>query len=259
VKGALLAAGVIGAAALLWWLYKGTAAADRLVAKAVRGEIVGVEEGLSENQDALRKKALAMLDRLGAEDHAARVGLVRLLAGIRYHQLAALHDNPVQPHLNRTLTPPDRELTDILVKLYLTQAESGTTLDEDAAYERLAGIANRVAATDFLTQLEFTRRCWENVPGDAKLPLSQNLSELLGMATTPSDEAERETSGWYGMSAAEREQRQEAMMQALSEWAIPALVSAAEGRDVPAEDIGRYQYLARSYDLDFGAAPTPIR
>jgi len=259
MKLALLAAGVIGAAALVWWLHKNATAADRLIAEAVRGKITGFEAGLKENQHALKQEASVMLDRLGTEDHAARVGLVRLLGGVRYHQLSALHGSSLQSHLNRSLTPPDEELTDVLVKIYLTEVEFGKTLDEDTSYERLAGISHRVAATDFLTQLEFTRRCWETAPDDAKLPLSHNLSVLLSIATTPPDEADNETSGWYGISIAERQHRQSAMMQALREWAIPTLVSAANGRNVPGADVGHYQYLARSYQIDFDAPPVPIR
>ncbi len=243
---------IIVAAAAAWWLYQQVTATDRLIKDALRGEISGVEDGLKHSHEQLKEKAAAAIGQLEPGDHAQRESFANLLTGMRYHQLVEIHGNVVQQQVFCTLTEPDSEIVELLVKLYMDELSATSNASEDDSYERLLGVAMRAGKTDFLTTEEFTRRCWEQVPGPAKHPLANNISELISIATTSAEDAADEYSGWYGVSEAEREQRQQQMMEKLRQWAIPALVEAANGEGVPEKDRGMYQHIARSHGLEVG-------
>ncbi len=243
-------AGIVVVAVAGWWIYQQVTATDRLIKEALRGEISGVEEGLANNHEQLKSKAAAAIGRLEPGDHAQRESFANLLTGMRYHQLVKQHDNFVQQQVFYTLTEPDPDIVDLLIKLYMDELAATSNASDADSYERLLGVAIRAGKADFLTTEAFTRRCWEQVPGPAKHPLVDNISGLLSMATTSAEESADEFSGWYEVSDEERQQRQQQMMDKLQEWAIPALVAAANGDGVPPEDVGMYRHTALSFGLD---------
>ncbi len=241
---------LIGLVFAAWWYYRYVTLPDRLIAEARWGEISGSEPGLKHQHEKLKSKAAEVIAQLGDDEFKARESFANLLAGIRYFQLTSIHQNVVQQQTRYSWTEPDQEIVDLLVQLYLDEWAVTKEQAQERIQERLLAISLRAGKTDFLTNEAFTRRCWEQVPGYAKHPLSFNISDLLRIATTPADEAADQYSGWYGVTSEGREQRQRQMMDRLQEWAIPALVAAANGEEVPQKDIGLYRHTALSFGLE---------
>lgn len=254
MKVILIIVCVLGGVVLLGWAFWRAGVPDRLVAEAMRGEIAGSEPALRSHHEAVIGKVAERLPELGPDEHRARRGLVRLLAGARYRQLQDLTgDRAPITQLTTDLHDPDPRIVDALVLAYRDEARAVSGLDEAVAYERLLSLAMAAESdTDFLTREAFCRRAWAEVGETARVPLTQLMGDLISMARSPVEDVGDEYSGWDQVDAEERRRRHDGMLEVLDEWVVPTLVAAAGGEGIPERDRGGVLHKARAYGLPVG-------
>jgi len=244
-----IAIGVAAAVAVLAWIFlRGPSAAD-LVNQAVAGEILSHDDRLKHNHAALLRESANRLDELEPRDAKARAGLAKLVAGVRYWQVAEGIGSTVYTKVERALVAPDDEVVALLKRLWLAENQN----DEEA----LIGLSiGGLSGLDFNTDLAFVRAVWDDSGPEARWQLAQRIAALWQTAYDSRQPPKRPTGEFYAAEPWEdydpetRRSVQAEMQQRLDAWAIPTLRAAARGEGVAAEDVGGVRNLLRGLGIE---------
>jgi len=249
VRTRWIAIGIAAAVAVLAWIVLRGPSAEDLVGQAVAGEIISKDDRLKHNHAALLREAANRLEELEPQDTKARAGLAKLVAGVRYWQVADEIGSTVYMEVERALVAPDDEVVALLKRIWLAENQN----DEEA----LIGLSiGGLSGLDFNTDLAFVRAVWDDSGPHAKWQLAQRITALWQTAYDNRQPPERPpdqvfaAEPWETYDPETRQSMQAEMQQRLDEWAIPALRAAARGEGVPAEDIGAFRNLLRGLGID---------
>jgi len=247
-----IATGLAAAVALAAWMVLRAPSAADLVDQAVAGEIVSKDDRLKHNHAALLREAANRLEELEPQDTKARAGLAKLVAGVRYWQVADEIGSTVYMEVERALVAPDDEVLALLKQIWLAANQN----DEEA----LIGLSiGGLSGLDFNTDLAFVRAVWDDSGPHAKWQLAQRITALWQTAYDNRQPPERPpgqvyaSEPWEGYDPETRRRMQAEMQQRLDEWAIPTLRAAARGEGVPTEDIGGFRNLLRGLGIEVDA------
>jgi len=235
-------------AALVWIVLRGPSAAD-LVDHAIVGEIISRDDRLKHNHPALLREAANRLEELEPQDTKARAGLAKLVAGVRYWQVAEEIGSTMYMKVEQALVAPNDEVVALLKRILLAENQN----DEEA----LIGLSiGGLSGLDFNTDLAFVRGVWDDTGPKAKWHLAQRIAALWQTAYDSRQPPERPpdqfyaVEPWEGYDPETRRRMQAEMQQRLDEWAIPTLRAAARGEGVPAEDVGWFRHLLRGFGVE---------
>jgi len=247
-----IATGLAAAVALAAWMVLRAPSAADLVDQAVAGEIVSKDDRLKHNHAALLREAANRLEELEPQDTKARAGLAKLVAGVRYWQVADEIGSTVYMEVERALVAPDDEVLALLKQIWLAANQN----DEEA----LIGLSiGGLSGLDFNTDLAFVRAVWDDSGPHAKWQLAQRITALWQTAYDNRQPPEwppgqvYASEPWEGYDPETRRRMQAEMQQRLDEWAIPTLRAAARGEGVPTEDIGGFRNLLRGLGIEVDA------
>jgi len=247
-NGAILGAAVAVVALGVWLGSRGPSAGD-LVDRAVAGDILGASERLKRNRAALLREARRRLEQLGPEDAAARKGLARLVAGVRYWQVADQIGSTAFMDVRRALVAPDDDVVELLKRIWLAENQNDDQVLIALSIRGLSGL-------DFNTDLALVRTVWDDSGPRAKWQLAQRIAALWQTAYDSRQPPERPVDQfyarepWEGYDPETRRRMQAEMQQRLDEWAIPTLRAAARGKGTPADEIGAFRKLLRGLGID---------
>jgi len=248
IWGIAIGVGIVAALAFAWIVPRGTSAAD-LVDQAIAGNIVRSDQRLRHNHAALLREAANRLDELEPRNAQGRVGLAKLVSGVRYWQVADEIGSTVYMEVERALVAPGDEVVALLQRTWLAENQN----DDEA----LIGLSiGGLSGLDFNTDLAFVRAVWDDSGPQAKWQLAQQITALWQTAYEIRQPPERPTgqfyaSGpWEGYDPETRGRMQAEMQERLDEWAIPTLRAAARGEGVPAEDVRGFRNLLRGIGIE---------
>jgi len=242
---------VVAAVLALAWAFLQSSSAREIVDQAIAGEIVNSDQRLKHNHSALLREVAIRLDELEPPDAQARAGLAKLVARVRYWQVADEIGSTVYMEVERALVAPDEEVVALLKRIWLAENQN----DDEA----LTGLSiGGLSGLDFNTDLAFVRAVWGDSGPQAKWHLAQRIATLWQTADDSRQPPERPpdqvfaAEPWEGYDPETRRRMQAEMQERLAEWAIPTLRAAARGEGVPAEDVGRFRSLLRGLGIEVG-------